>query len=211
MIRIRICALLAIAVAAASSGPAFGQTEAIVRNLRLAADASGASLPQVEAGPGEKRYHLDAGISELHIAYDCTGVPGQVQLRLIQPPGTPLHLEDAACEGATTQVVTYSHSGPLPDNEYVVNLYVGDTEPFLADSLQFTVGAAVIPEGPDPAQATVPPAATVMPVPTSASGDDSGATGPDGPSWLLLVLAGAGILGLLAVVLWAAWSAMGKS
>jgi hypothetical protein len=212
--RLRISLLAAVVVTGLGRPVVFGQTDPVVRNLRLAADASGTALAEVEAGPGEKRYHLDVGVRELHMAFDCTGVPGDVQLRLIQPPGTPLDLQDRTCSDASTQVVTYTQSEPLADNEYVVNLYVGTTEPFLADSVQFTVGAAEIPpdEGAQPPPA---PQTTVAPnppagVPADRVVENAAAEVDGAPSKLLLVLAGAGILALLAVVVWAGWSAMTK-
>jgi hypothetical protein len=190
---------------------ASAQGQAVVHNLRLVADANGTPMEQVDAGPGERRYHLDAGVEEVHMAFDCmadSADPVSVQLK--QPPGAPLDVQSRTCSEAGTQVVTYTNKGPLSDNEYVVNLYVGDSEPFIADSIEFTVGAAEIQEGPvdnappvSPAgQATVVAAVPQAPIPNTEDNI------PGGPSTVLLALAGAGVLGLLAIVVWAGWSAM---
>ena len=186
-------------------------TQSVVRNLHLVGP-DGTPLETEEAGPGEKRYHLEADTETLRIAFDCTGeAEGPVQIRLIQPPGTPLFVEDATCTTAETQVMEFtSPSGPLADNEYIVNIYVGDTETFVADSLQLAVGEAQIMdregEITTPIPQTTPGQAELTVDEVQAAPSEPEASG--GPSPLLLALAGAGILGLLAVVAWAGWSAM---
>jgi hypothetical protein len=199
--------LAAIVVGLATCGLASAQGQSIIRDLRLASGPDGAPLAQVEAGPGEKRYHLEQATDTLFIAYDCTGTgEGDIQVRVIQPPGTPLDVQDRTCSAAGTEVVVYEASRPMVDNEYVVNLYVGRDEPFLADSLQFTVGDAQIVDTPPDVNPQV--VSTAGPVIVDQTGPESV---PGGPSSLLLALAGIGVVGLLAVVAWAGWSAMRHS
>lgn len=184
-----------------------------VQGLRVAADDSGGHLPEQDAPQGEKQYHLDSGTNQLFVAFDCASpAEGVTQVRVMQPPGTILFQEEASCAAGGQQVVLYDREGlAFPDNEYVVNLYVGDKELYLADSVQFAVGAATIPlsEG-DPTVGPPPPAATLVNTGPDESAPPSVLSAveqPGGPSPWLLAVAGAGILGLIAVVVWAGWSA----
>jgi hypothetical protein len=186
----------------------------VVSNLRVAADASGSPLPQAEAPPGEKQYHLESGTNQLFVAFDCASPSeGITQVRVMQPPGTILFQEEASCAAGGQQVVAYDRQDqPFTDNEYVVNLYVGDKELYLADSVQFAVGGASIPPSQgDPTFAPPEPAATlqVASVPEQPQPGSAGATQPNvgGPSKWLLAVAGIGILALVAVVAWAGRSA----
>jgi hypothetical protein len=216
MHRCRIQAALGLAVATLLGGafvhPAAAQQP--VRDLRLV-DASGAPLPQEDAGPGEKRYHLENGGDKLYMAFDCTGeTSAPVQLRLLLPLGAPIVMEDRECLAAGTQVVEYDPAdNPLADNEYVVNLYVG-AELYVADSLQFTVGAARIPGSVLNSTPIAPADATVVaqaPVDSAVQGGVSPAADtsvPGSPSRWMLVVAVAAIIGLMGLVLWAGRSAM---
>lgn len=204
-------------------GQAAAQPE--VQNLRVAADASGGQLPEADAPQGEKQYHLDSGTADLYVAFDCASpAEGVTQVRVMQPPGTILFQEEASCAAGGQQVVLYDRKGlPFPNNEYVVNLYVGDKELYLADSVQFAVGDATIPPSAgDSTPIAAQPAATlqVAPLPGSAPVEsapfpesaDVESAAPDtsangGPSLWLLAVAGFGILLLVAVVAWAGWSA----
>lgn len=207
MKRLAITAL----VAGVMCGLAWTQAEAqgLVHDLRIAADESGAPVTPADAPPGEKRYHLDSGTSELFIAFACDQVSDQtVQVRVMQPPGAVLFQEDRTCATGGTQVVAYSRDGEaFPDNEYVVNVYVG-SDLYLADSVQFAVGGAEIPpsvsEGPTPASLAPSPVA----VQGGGATDSGDASAAGGPSRWLLAVAGLGILALAAMVLWAGWSAM---
>ena len=118
-----------------------------VGNLRLASDASGSSLAQEQAGPGEKVFHLDHGAPKMLIAYDFQGTSAsEVQVRVMGVQGTIMMQETYKLDHPGTQVVTFERRGiPLDDGEYVVNVYVGP-DFYLADSLQATVGAARLPE-----------------------------------------------------------------
>jgi hypothetical protein len=176
-----------------------------VQNLRVAADASGGLLPPAEAPPGEKRYHLDTGTDRLFIAFDCAApAEGLTQIRVMQPPGTILFQEDASCAAGGQQVVVYDRAGqPFSDNEYVVNVYVGDKELYLADSVQFAVGAASIPAS--QGDATLVPAPESQATLIAAPGEPAptASPAPGGPSTALLAIAGLGILALVAIVAWA--------
>jgi hypothetical protein len=109
-------------------------------------------------------------------------------------------------------VVVYDREGEaFPDNEYVVNLYVGEEDVYLADSVQFAVGAASIPESQGDLVPTAVPSSGAQSSPIAGApvvAEQAPAAG--GPSKWLLAVAGLGILGLVGVVAWAGWSAVKK-
>lgn len=213
MTRTLLAACAAITAVLLVEGPAMAQP--VVAGLRVAADDTGSPLPQAEAPPGEKQYHLDSGTDQLFVAFDCASPSeGMTQVRVMQPPGTILFQEEASCAAGGQQVVVYDRKGQaFADNEYVVNLYVGDEELYLADSVQFAVGGASIPLS--HGDATIAPQASAAPLQVAtlvaaAPQDQNVVDGPStegGPSRWLLAVAGLGILALVAVVAWAGRSA----
>ncbi len=197
---------LVLVVVLALGGPAAAQGH-VVGGLRIA-DASGAALGAMPAPPGEKYYRLEAGTTPFYIAFDVSGAtPAQVELRVLGPMGTVVFKHTATYEQPGTQVVRVDSAVPLEDNEYVVNAYVGP-EWYLADSLQLAVGAAQIPgskadetaAAPQPVQATV--------VPLAQSPDKAATPMPGGPHRGVLVAAGALLVVLLGIVVWATTSAL---
>jgi hypothetical protein len=209
------CVSLLVACLAVTAAHSLVSAQARVSNLRISADEAGTALPLAEAPPGEKRYHLESGTNQLHVAFDCaTAAEGTAQVRVMQPPGSILFQQDTSCAAGGTQVVLYDREGePFPDNEYVVNLYVGDKEMYLADSVQFAVGSATIPESEGDATPTVQldngAASTALPGGVLIAQAEP-VPPPGGPSSWLLAVAGVGILGLVGVIAWAGWSAVRK-
>lgn len=190
---------------------------AVVGGLRLATDATGTPMENVPAGPGEKLYALETGDNVVYMAFDFSGTaPMTAQLRMMGPMGAMIHQTDVELIEPKTYVVEYDPGdNPLAVTEYVVNIYVeAEGSYYLADSLQMTVG-----------DAEISPSVNELPVPTEVSpvsnpvssvqgvpNPDSGAPAQvPGPSTMLLMLAGVGVIGLLAVVAWAGMSAMKRS
>jgi len=206
MIR-RSAASLALAIVVSTRLTA-GESSAqnTVANLRLVQDTAGTPLEPESAPPGEKLFHLDHGADKLHMAFDFTGsTPTDVEIRVTGPMGAILFQESQSYDRPGNQVVVFDNKGvPLEDNEYVINAYVGKDR-YLADSVQLTIGAAVIPS---PNSGNPPPLPSQ---PTLAGGGAGGGTvpvTPPGPARSSLLLAIVGMLGLLGIALWAGWSAM---
>ena len=193
--------------------PAAAQEET-VGELRIV-DASGAELGREQAPAGEKVFRLPSGVKQFRVAFDFSGETGtDVQVRVMGPSGTVLLQKQETYSKTATYFVDYDNGAtPLADQEYVVNVYVG-TDPYLADSLQLVVGEAPIVRSDmeaTPAGGTPPPAGTEVQVPSDISPPQESQTVPGGPSWVVLAVAGLGILVLGAVVVWAAWSAMSRN
>lgn len=208
------------------AGPSVASAqEAVVGNLRLAADESGTPLEAEPAGPGEKVYRVDTGTETMLVAFDYTGSgTTPVQIRVMAPQGVVVFQDDSEYDAPGTYVIEVDNGGlPFGEQEYVINTYVEEAR-YLADSMQILVGdeAQLIPadneqvaepgattivvDGPDDvagAMATMQAGGTV----TSAEVPDTNA----GPSTMLLVLAILGVVGLLGVVAWAGVSAMRQS
>ncbi len=206
----------AIFVACAMAAGANAQG-AVVGNLRLASDAAGTPMETVPAGPGEKVYALETGDEVVYMAFDFSGsTPMTAQLRLMGPMGVAVHQEDVELVQPGPYVVEYDPGdNPLAETEFVVNVYVqAEGSFYLADSLQMTVGEAEL----SPAVNEVPPATQLStdsnPAPAVAEVSAPSNVPPavvPGPSTMLLMLAGVGVIGLLAVVAWAGMSAMKSS
>jgi len=218
MTRSILITTLLLAVAALAS-PLFAGTAAAqehpVGGLRIS-DESGEAIGELPSPPGEKHFHLDPGVQGFHIAFEYTGSePTDVQVRVLGPMGTILFQDAQSYDSPGTYVVEFDNGSELSDNEYVVNAYVGG-ESYLADSLQLAIGSASIPiskvdevEPVDEAAASSG-AEAMEPVEAPATAGPLEAREgqvPGGPSQWMLLLAAAGILILLAVVLWAARSA----
>lgn len=141
------------------------------------------------------------------MAFDIDGAePTEVEIRITGLMGAILYQEPFSYDSPGTKIVTFDNKGvALEDNEYVVNAYVG-ADRYLADSLQLTIGQAVIPTSQVGAQApSVPtPQATLG----ATSGPTTGSAGTGPLSGWTLVAAVAGMLALFGVVVWAGWSAM---
>ena len=210
---------LVTACAAFAFGPSAsiaGAQDAVVGNLRLASDDTGTPMETVPAGPGEKVYALETGDNAVNMAFDFSGTaPTTAQIRLMGPMGVSVHQEDVELVQPGPYVVTYEPGDlPLAETEYVVNVYVeAEGSYYLADSLQMTVGNATLSPAVNeaPAVGEVPVEAPAVPELINEVGSPQGADTPadvPGPSTMLLMLAGVGVLGLLAVVAWAGMSAM---
>ncbi len=188
--------------------PRPGAAQDTVGDLRLVKDDSGVELDAAQSPPGEKTYHLEQGVDKLYIGFDFTGsAPTDVEIRVMGPLGAILYQETAQYDAPGPQVVTFDNGGvPLADNEYVVNAYVGEDH-YLADSLQLTVGAAVLPTS--GAESKSQFAETPQPTLVGALAGAGGAqAGLPGSSRSTLALALAGMVVLFGVVVWAGWSAM---
>jgi hypothetical protein len=198
-------------MSAHAAGVALAQ-EHPVGGLRVA-NEGGESMGEQPSPPGEKHFHLDSGVEGFHIAFEYNGGDTTpVEVRVLGPMGAILFSDTEQCEEPGTFVMAFDHGAVLDDNEYVVNAYVGD-ESYLADSLQLAIGSASIP----PSESDQVPAATdsgaqgsdiLQPVATATIAEGAAGAVPGGPSQWMLLVAGIGILVLLAVVLWAARSAM---
>ncbi len=216
-IRLAVLALAAIVCFDAVSVSA--QPAKVVGGLRIGDDAGTPIGVVPDAGPGEKVFRLESGLTEFSAWLDYEGTSlTPVSVRLMAPQGVILDQQQRDLEVKGAERFDFEFDPPLNDDEYVVNVYVGD-QSYLADSLQLLVGEAqLIPADneriaevqidPDAAPGSVEAGNTgslEAGVPPSAS---VGADSPLGPSPLLLVLAGLGVLGLLGVVVWAGMSAM---
>jgi len=218
----RAALLLAMAFAVMSIVPGalvHGQSGAVIGNLRVASDETGTPMETIPAGPGEKVYALEAGTSRVLLAFDFNGTsPTTVQLRLMAPQGTILLQEEREISEVGTHVIEYDGEDlPLQETEYVANVYVQtDGNAFyLADSLQMTVGNASISPavnelGGQAQVEGVQPSIGAGGQPEISAGGGAAAEAPvvPGPSPMLLVLAGLGVVSLLGVVAWAGVSAM---
>ncbi len=198
-------ALAAAVIATAVPRPAAGQ--ATVADLRLVADESGTPIEPAPAPPGEKLYHFDGGADKVYVAFDVEGnEPTEVEIRITGLMGAILYQEPFSYDTPGTKIVTFDNKGvPLEDNEYVVNAYVG-ADRYLADSLQLTIGQAVIPTSQVGAQAPSAPTAQATLGATGGPATSPAGTGPLA-GWTL-VAAVAGMLALFGIVVWAGWSAM---
>ena len=211
MPRTRWFALVAAILMTASAVETVGaqSTEKPVSNLRIVEDATGKGLPMdPEAGPGDKIYRLPSGIDEFYVAFDYQGTqPTEIAVRVVGPMGAIVFEDKKAYDRAGTHVIIFKQgTGPLADNEYVVNTYVGKDQ-YLADSLQLAVGAAQIfgPAATEPGAPAQPTSGGV--IPTVGDGGDSGGAPPN-PFTPTLILALVGLVVLVGVVLWAVRSAM---
>jgi len=207
-------ALCAAALVAVLAAPA-GAQQAVVGNLRLAADAQGTPLEAVPAGPGEKVYALPEDVTALYVAFDYeSSTPQRVQVRVMGPMGAVMFQSDETYETAGTHVLEFENGGtPLQETEYVVNAYVTDSL-YLADSLQATVGEATLSPAANEGSVVQPAEPQVVEVPigepVGAVAAQAPAGGAVGPSSMLLVAAGVGVLALLGIVAWAGMSAVGR-
>lgn len=205
-------ALIALGMAFAPR-TALGQ-QAVVGNLRLASDDAGAPLDTVAAGPGDKVYALEKGVEGLFIAFDYkANTPERVQVRVMGPMGAVMFQSDETYETEGTHVIAFENGGiPLEETEYVVNAYVSDSL-YLADSLQATVGNATLSPASNE-QTVVQPVPQVIEMPIDGANVPGAASTPagpaTGPSSMLLVIAGIGVLALLGIVAWAGMSALGR-
>jgi hypothetical protein len=199
--------LLCVAVGLVCLAPRQGSAQDTVGDLRLAQDESGLPLETAASPPGEKIYHLDQGVDRLYIGFDFTGsTPTDVEIRVMGPLGTIVFQETAQYDAPGPKLITFDNGGmPLADNEYVVNAYVGENHD-LADSLQLTVGEAVIPtSGAQSAGAALTPQPTLI---GAITGGGEAQTALPGTSRSTLILALFGMVALFGVVVWAGWSAM---
>ncbi len=197
---------LAFVAAIAFAGAAAAQGH-VIGGLRIA-DETGAAVGVLPAPPGEKYYQLDAGTTSYYIAFDFSGAsPVEVELRVLGPMGTVVFKHTATYSEPGTQVVRVDSPVPLEDNEYVVNAYVGP-EWYLADSLQLAVGAAQIPGSKIEESAGTPVAAQATMVPVEQTPANAATPIPGGPHRGVLVAAGALLVILLAIVVWATTSAV---
>jgi hypothetical protein len=204
-------AIAGLAVAGAAGVRPAGAQEAGVGELRIV-DQTGAEAGREEAPAGEKHFRLPSGTTGFRVAFDYEGgAATPVQVRVMGPSGTVLLQTQEVYSAPGTYTVDYENEGgPLEDQEYVVNVYLG-TDPYLADSLQLVVGAGEIPGAVEADAPTALPqdaASAQLDVDTQDAALPVARDIPGGPSWRVLVLAGLGIVALALVVVWAGWSAM---
>jgi hypothetical protein len=181
-----------------------------VGNLRIAEDASGKAIAMdAAAGPGDKIYRLPSGIDQFYVAFDYSGAsPTDIAVRVVGPMGAIVFEDRKVYNKPGTHVIIFKQgTGPLADNEYVVNAYVGKDQ-YLADSLQLAIGKAKIAGAvaTDSGPPSPPPAAGVIPTVVPAGGASGGQ--PPNPFTPTLILALVGLVALVSVVLWAVRSAM---
>jgi hypothetical protein len=190
-----------------------------VGELRMV-DDTGQTAGQEPAPPGEKLFRLEAGVDRFIVAFDFDGASANdVQLRVMGPSGAVLFQETETYSEPGTYTMEFDNDGvPFPEQDYVVNSYIGP-DFYLADSLQLVVGDAQLPDSGseavveiDAGDAGQPDAHALVaePFPTQPTQAES-AEIPGGPSWQVLALAGLGVLVLLAIVVWAGWSALHRA
>lgn len=214
-------ALIAMAASVAvGAGVAMAQS-GTVGNLRIV-DDSGQTVGQEEAPAGEKLFRLDSGVTRFNVGFDYEGDgSNEVQIRFMGPSGTVLYQETNTYDApGTYQVEIDNGSTPLQEQDYVINAYIGP-EPYLADSLQLVVGSAQVPgmdaeddapvQGAQEQDVAQPVGHELPPQPVTSEVQQDAGQIPGGPSWQVLALAGLGILALMAIVLWAGWSAMNRA
>ena len=199
-------ALLAAALAPAGAG-AQGSP---IKNLRLL-DAAGQPMAVDQIEAGDPYYRIPEGVPSLKAAFEFAGTQAtDVKLKVLGNEGAALFEDTKSLDAPGTYEFLYdAKDQPLEKGEYVVNLYLGK-EFYLADSVQLFVGDVQ----PQQSEASL----TEAPAATATGGASAGDTGkppigdsqPGGGSsnTSLLILAGAGIVVLLGIVLWAGRSAM---
>jgi hypothetical protein len=205
------------------------QPAKLVGNLRIGDEAGEPVGVVPDAGPGEKVFRLTSGLDGFTAWLDYDGgAVTPVSVRVMAPQGVILDQQMRDLQQAGPERFDFGFDPPLNDDEYVVNVYVGE-QGYLADSLQLLVGDAEIippdiesaPEvridpnaagapGSESAAPVAPPPAGMEASPVQPVAADGTAATPLGPSPLLLVLAALGVLGLLGVVVWAGVSALGS-
>jgi hypothetical protein len=203
------------------------QPAKLVGNLRIGDEAGEPVGVVPDAGPGEKVFRLASGLDGFTAWLDYDGgAVTPVSVRVMAPQGVILDQQMRDLQQAGAERFDFGFDPPLNDDEYVVNVYVGE-QSYLADSLQLLVGdAELIPpdieSAPevriDPIEAGAPGSESSAPVAPAPAGNGAspvqpaaagGTAEPDlGPSSLLLVFAALGVLGLLGVVVWAGVSAL---
>ncbi|MFN2114557.1 MAG: hypothetical protein ACK2T6_02510 [Anaerolineae bacterium] len=222
MTRSRVFLFAAVMVAALVGAAPLHAQDGGVGGLRLVDDA-GETMGQEPAPPGEKLFRLDAGVQQFTVAFDVEGGTSDVQLRVMGPSGAVLFQETQTYTTPGTYTMDFDNGDvAFPEQDYVVNAYIGP-EFYLADSLQMVVGAAQIPgsDSEEPVVVSADQQTTTdqgagheliaEPIEASQPLDATALEIPGGPSRQVLLVAGFGILVLLAIVVWAGWSALNRA
>ncbi|HQZ71243.1 MAG: hypothetical protein ACH37Z_16585 [Anaerolineae bacterium] len=181
-----------------------------VKDLRLL-DAGGQPMALIPIEAGDDYYRVPEGTPSITAAFEFAGTQAtDVKIKVLGTEGVGLFEESKSVDAPGTYEFVYdAKDRPLEKGEYVVNLYLGK-ESYLADSVQLFVGDAEPQQSVASQQETAPanPAESPEPsAPIDAAPSEDPAGGATGNS-SLLILAGAGILALLGIVLWAGRSAM---
>ncbi len=216
--KLRGLALAALILGLLGTRDASAQGGSPIKDLRLL-DAQGQPLERVEIEPGDYYFPLPEGATKLTAAFDFSGTQvTEVKLRVMGNEGVSLFEESRQVDAPGTVTFTYdAKDQPLETGEYYINLYVGK-ESYLSDSVQVYVGdakpavsqatqiAAQTQAVPGASGATTGDSAPADSASSPAPADTTGGSIPGNRN--LLVLAGAGLLALLGIVLWAGRSAM---
>jgi hypothetical protein len=191
-----------------------------VGNLRIVDDA-GETVGQESAPAGEKLFRLESGVTRFLVGFDYEGTAeSEVQIRVMGPSGTILHQDTGSYDApGGYEIEVDNGDNPFQDQDYVINAYIGP-EPYLADSLQLVVGSGSVPgmetseesaSQPELTGNSEPVGQELPPQPVVSELEPDQGEIPGGPSRQVLLLAGLGIVALMAIVLWAGWSAMNRS
>lgn len=199
-----VVALAAPVDVAAQSG------RATVGKLRIG-DESGQTIWEQPAPAGEKLFKAPSGTQQFKVYFDYDGsAPMRAVIKLIAPQGVIQDQQEQELTAAGTFAVDFRFEQPLADQEYLINAYVDvDGGQSLADGLTLLVGEAAVIPAQQMQQVPAEPQAPAAEV--SAPGADAlapMAPVAGGPSQLLLLGSGLGVIVLLAIVVWAGMSAL---
>lgn len=184
---------------------------ATVGKLRIG-DASGQTIWEQPAPAGEKLFKAPSGTQSFKVYFDYDGTaPMRAVIKLIAPQGVIQDQQEQQLTAAGTFSVDFSFEQPLADQEYLINAYVDvDGAQSLADGLTLLVGEAAIIPAQQAQQVPLDPQAPAAEVsaPGAAVAAEPAAPSAGGPSQLLLLGSGLGVIVLLAIVVWAGMSAL---
>ncbi len=200
----------ALVALAAPTGVAAQSGRATVGKLRIG-DESGQTIWEQPAAAGEKLFKAPSGTQQFKVYFDYDGsAPMRAVIKLIAPQGVIQDQKEQELTAAGTFAVDFSFEQPLADQEYLINAYVDvDGGQSLADGLTLLVGEAAVIPAQQMQQVPAEPQAPAAEV--SAPGADAlapMAPVAGGPSQLLLLGSGLGVIVLLAIVVWAGMSAL---
>jgi hypothetical protein len=181
-----------------------------VKDLRLV-DANGQPMELIQIEAGDGYYRVPEGTPSITAAFEFAGTQAtDVKFKVLGTEGVSLFEDSKSLDApGTYQFVYDTKDRPLEKGEFVANLYLGK-ESYLADSVQIYVGDVQPPPSQASRLETQPADAAQSALPTSAMEPVASDDAPEGATGnvTLLALAGAGIVALLGIVLWAGRSAM---
>lgn len=216
-LRHRLVAALVVTLGVAAATQAMplraeAQTgRATVGKLRIG-DATGQTIWEQPAPAGEKLFKAPSGTQSFKVFFDYDGTaPMRTVIKLIAPQGVIQDQQEQQLTAAGTFSVDFSFEEPLADQEYLINAYVDvDGAQSLADGLTLLVGEAVVIPAQQAQQVPLDPQAPPAEVSAQGAAVDAEPAAPaaGGPSQLLLLGSGLGVIVLLAIVVWAGMSAL---